>query len=156
VTRGRREAAADWLVVIGALALFGSLFLTWSHQFSPAFLAEWGASDQLRGVPRDPTAWQLFSAADAVLALLAGALVAVALRGSRAMRGCALVAAIGAVVFVAHALGHPPTNGANIFDPSLSVPDYAPNSPSSGPGEIVAMIALGLAIAGLTLSFTAD
>ena len=78
--------------MIGAGALFVSLFLTWSHQFSPGFLAQYGSSDQLIGVPHDPTAWQVYSAADVVLTLLAAALVAVALAGSRAARIAALVA----------------------------------------------------------------
>ncbi len=37
-----REAIADWLMVLGAPSLLLSLFLTWSHQFSPAFLARYG------------------------------------------------------------------------------------------------------------------
>ena len=156
MTRQRREVLADCVIVIGAAALLGSLFLTWSHQFSPAFLAVWGSSDQLRGVPHDPTAWQVYSAADVTLAALAGALVAVALRGNRAARACAALASLIAGAFIVHALGHAPTNGANIVDPALSVPNYAPNSPTAGVGEVVALGAIGLALAGLALSFTAD
>ncbi len=152
----RRERLADWLIVIGGGALFASLFLTWSHQFSPAFLAQWGSSDQLRGLPHDPTAWQVYSAADVVLALLAGGLVAVALAGGRTARIGALFAVAIALAFTLHALSAPPTNGANIFDPSLSVPNYAPNSPSAGPGETLAIVGLGAALIGLALSFTAD
>ncbi len=136
MTRARRETVADWLIVIGAAALLGSLFLTWSHQFSPAFLAAWGTSEQLRNVPHDPTAWQVYSIADVVLAVFAVGLVAVALRGNRAARLCAIAGCGLAVAFIVHALAHAPTNGANIFNPSLSVPDYAPNSPTSGVGEI--------------------
>jgi hypothetical protein len=156
MTRGQREAIADWLIVIGAAALFASLFLTWSHQFSAAFLAEWGSSEQLAGVPHNPTAWQVYSAADVVLAAFAVGLVAVALAGSRTVRAWAVVAALVAGAFVIHALGHPPTNGANIFNPALSVPNYAPNSPSAGVGEVVALAGLAVAVAGLGLSFTAD
>ena len=43
-----------------------------------------------------------------------------------------------------------------MFDPAPSVPSYFPNSPASGPGETVAIVALAVAIAGLALSFTAD
>ena len=81
MSREQREVTADLLVVVGALGLFASLFLAWSHQFSPAFLAEWGTSAQLQGIPHDPTAWQVYSTVDVVLAVLAVALVAVALRG---------------------------------------------------------------------------
>jgi hypothetical protein len=156
VSTERREVIADWLILAGAIALLVSLFLAWSHQFSPAFFARWGGSDQLRGVPRDPTAWQVFSAIDVILALLAAALVAVALVGSRGARFAALVAAFGGLGIALHALGSPPTNGANIFDPSLRVPDYFPNSPTAAAGETVAIAGLLAAIAGLALSFTAD
>jgi len=156
VTRQQREAIADWLIVVGAAALLVSLFLTWSHQFSPAFLAAWGSADALRGVPHDPTAWQVYSSTDVVLAVLAVAMVVVALVGNRAARFCAVLGCAIAAGFTVHALSHPPTNGANIFNPALSVPAYAPNDPSSGPGEIVALAGLALGLAGLGLSFTAD
>ncbi len=156
MTREHREVAADWLIVIGAVALLCSLFLTWSHQFSSAFLAAWGAADVLRGVPHNPTAWQVYSSMDVVLACLAVGLAVVALLGSRAARACALVGCAVAIAFTVHALAHPPTNGASIFNPALSVPNYAPNDPTSGPGEVVALAALGVAAAGLVLSFTAD
>ncbi len=142
--------------MIGAGVLFGSLFLTWSHQFSPAFLAAWGASEQLRGVPHDPTAWQVYSTADVVLAALAVCLVVVALAGNRAARLVAIAGCGIAVAFILHALGQAPTNGANIFNPALNVPTYAPNSPTSGVGEIVALVGLGVGLCGLVVSFTAD
>jgi hypothetical protein len=147
---------ADWLIVVGAVGLLVSLFLTWSHQFSARFLAQWGASAQLRGVPHDATAWQVYSVADVILALLAAGLLAVALAGGRAARLGAAVAAAIALGFTLHALSTPPTNGANIFDPSLSVPHYVSNSPSAGSGETIAIAALTIAIMGLILSFTAD
>jgi hypothetical protein len=143
VTEARRERVADLLILTGAAVLFASLFLTWSHQFSLAFLARWGGSDQLRGVPHDPTAWQ---------AGLAG----VALIGTRAVRAGAMVAVGLAVAFILRALTLPPITGANIFDPSLAVPNYFPHSPGAGVGETVAIAGLGVALAGLLLSFTAD
>ena len=90
--RGQREVVADWLVIVGAIVVLASLFLTWSHQFSRAFLAELGSSAQLQGVPHDPTAWQVYSTADVLLALLAVALVLVALRGGPRVRFVALLA----------------------------------------------------------------
>jgi hypothetical protein len=152
----RRELLADWLIVAGGIALFISLFLTWTHQFGAAFLAQFGSSSQLRGVPHDPTAWQVYSAADVLLALLALALVVVALVGGRRSRIGALVASATALAFTLHALSKPPTNGANIFDPSLSVPAYFPTGATFGPGITVAIVALGVALIGLALSFTAD
>jgi hypothetical protein len=148
-----REAIADWLMVISAPILFLSLFLTWSHQFSPAFLARYANTPALAGIPRDPTAWQVYSIADVLLALLAGGLIAVALQGSRRGRVAVLLGLVVAIGFVIHALGTPPTNGANLFDPSLGT--YAPNHPSSAAGEIVALVGLLLGIAGVLLSFTA-
>jgi hypothetical protein len=157
VSKETREALSDWFVVAGALLLFGSLFLTWSHQLSPSFLALFGSYGPLRGVPRDPTAWQVYSAADVCLAVLAAGLFLVALVGSRATRLVSLFAAALGLAFVLHALSSPPTNGAaNIFNPANSVPNYLPLSPGAGLGETVALVALGLAIAGLALSLTAD
>jgi hypothetical protein len=148
----RRERIADWSIVIGAVGLFVSLFLTWSHQFSAAFLAEWGSSYQLIGVPHDPTAWQLFSATDVLLALLAAGLLAIALIGGRTARLVAIFPSGIALAFALHALSTPPTNGANIFDPSLSVPAYFPNSPTAGIGVTFAIVALCVALLGLVLS----
>ena len=156
LTNEQREVIADWLIVAGAALLFVSLFLSWSHQFSPAFLAVWGTSDALRGVPLSPNAWQVYSSADVLLALLAVALVAVAVLGSRPARFGVLAAALIALAFTLHALAVPPTNGATIFNPALNVPNYFPSSATSGPGETLALIALGVGIAGLGLSFTAD
>jgi hypothetical protein len=143
---------ADWLIVLGAVVLFASLFLTWSHQFSRPFLAEFGTSELLRGAPRDPTAWQVYSSVDVVLALIAGALFATALVGSRPARIGAMLAVAVALAFIVHALGAPPTNHATVFDPALSVRNYA----TPGIGETVAIVGLGLALGGLALSFTAD
>jgi hypothetical protein len=156
MSNDRRELVADWLVIVGAIGLFISLFLPWSHQFSAAFLAQWGASDLLRGVPHDPTAWQVYSSTDVLLALLAIALVVVALKGSRRVRAGAAAAAAVGLAFTLHALSTPPTYGANIFDPSLSVPNYFPNTPTAGIGETLAVIAIVVSLIGLVLSFTAD
>jgi hypothetical protein len=154
VRREQREVIADWLVIVGAVVLLLSLFLTWSHQFSRAFLAEWASTPQLQGIPHDPTAWQVYSSADVFMAVLAVALVLVALRGGPLVRVAAVVGAGIALAFTIHALSVPPTNGATVFDASTG--RYAPNSPTSGAGEVVAIVGLGLAVFGLALSFTAD
>lgn len=151
-----RELFADWLIVVGGLGLLLSLFLTWSHQFSPRLLTAFGSSAQLRGLPHDPTAWQVYSAADVLLALLAVGLIAVALVGGRTVRMVALIAAAVGLAFTLHALSAPPSSGANIFDPSLSVPAYFPNSPTAGVGVTLAIVAVVVALVGLALSFSAD
>jgi hypothetical protein len=156
VSKGEREAVSDWLMFLGAPILFGSLFLTWSHQFSPAFLAQYAHTPALEGVPRDPTAWQVYSIVDVLLAILAAGLMAAALRGTRNGRIAVLIGLVIAAAFTVHALGTPPTRGADLFDPSLRPPAYTPDHPRSGAGEIVAMIGLGLGIVGVLLSFTAD
>ncbi len=183
MSRQRQERAAHALTAAGGVGLFGSLFLTWSHQFSSAFLLQWGSSDAVRGVPHDPTAWQVYSAVDVLLGLLSAALVIIAARGLRGAGGAsrwggadgagspgqtagagrahgsreAAIAAAGiALAFTLHALDTPPSNGTNIFDSSLSVPGYVANTPTSGAGETVAIIALGAAIAGLLLSLVSD
>lgn len=154
MSKGRREATSDTLMLIGAPILLGSLFLSWSHQFSRPFLARFGGSAALQGIPRDPTAWQLYSIADVLLALVAVSLLGVALRGTRNAR-VALTLALGvALAFTVRAIAVPPTNGANIFDSALG--RYAANSPGAGPGETLALVALALGAAGVLLSFTAD
>jgi hypothetical protein len=150
-----REGVADWMIVFGAFLLLLSLFLTWSHQFTNAFVQEAGA-DALRGIPRDPTAWQVYSIADVLLALLACALVVAALVAGRGARISALVASALALVFTIHAANVPPTNGINIATPDAGVAHLVPSTATSAGGEVVAIVALGIAIAGLALSFTAD
>jgi hypothetical protein len=147
---------ADWLMVVGAMALVASLFLPWSHQLSGAVRAQYGASAALQGVAANPTAWQVYSAVDVVFALLAAALLVAALRGSRPARLALMAALAIAAAFTLHALSVPPTNGATLFDPSLTPPGYTPNPPGAGRGETLALVALGLGLGGLALSFTAD
>jgi hypothetical protein len=147
---------ADWLMVVGAIALVASLFLPWSHQLSAAVRAQYGASAALQGVPANPTAWQVYSAVDVVFALLAAALLVAALRGSRPARLAVMAALAIAAAFTLHALSVPPTNGATLFDPGLIPPGYTPNPPGAGRGETLALVALGLGLGGLALSFTAD
>jgi hypothetical protein len=152
VSKRVREVISDWLMLVGAPILFGSLFLTWSHQFSPAFLAQYGNTQALAGVPRDPTAWQVYSIVDLLLAALAAGLLAAALRGWRGLRVAVLLGLLVAIVFTIHALGTPPTNGANLFDPSLNA--YSPNHPTAAAGEVVALVGMGIGLAGVLLSFT--
>ena len=139
-------------MTIGALLLFGSLFLTWSHQFSASLLARYENSPVLRGIPHNPTAWQLYSIVDALLALLAAAIAVVARFGNRRARLSLAAFVLVALAFVVHALKIPPTNGANVYDPFAHPPGYVANSPRSGPGELVAAVALGLTIVGTALS----
>jgi fatty acid desaturase len=156
VTRATRETLSDWLMTLSAPILFGSLFLTWSHQFSRSFVSQYGASSALRGIPRDPDAWQVYSAADVLLALLGAGLLALALWGGRLRRLTVALALAVALAFTLHASSSPPTNSVPVFVPSLNAPAYASSSPSSGPGVIVALVALGLGIAGVLLSYSAD
>lgn len=143
-------------MVIAGLTLLGSLFLPWSHQLSASVLARYGAGAALEGVPHDPTAWQVYSAVDVLLALLAAGLLAVALRGGRPVRLGLMAALAVAAAFTLHALSVPPTNGVTVFDPGLRPPGYALNAPGAGTGETLALVAIGLGLSGLVLSFTAD
>jgi hypothetical protein len=148
-----REVVADWMIVLGALVLLLSLFLTWSHQFTKAFETQVGAA-QLQGVPSDPTAWQVYSIADVLLALLAVVLVVAAAVAGRRARISALVAAAVGLAFTLHAMSVAPTNGANVS--SGNPAHLLASTATSGAGEVLAVVALGLAIVGLALSFTAD
>lgn len=121
------------MILFGAVGLLVALFLPWSHEHG------------LPGFPSSPSAWQVYSVVDVLLALLVAGLVAVALLGGRTPRVVVLLGAAVAVVFTVHALSVPPTNGA-----------FPADTPASAAGEIVAIAALGVAIAGLALSFTTD
>jgi hypothetical protein len=154
--RRRGGLVGDWLIAIGAVGLLASLFLTWSHQFSLRLLALPGARVGLRGVPADPTAWQLYSIADAMLALLAVALGLAALIGGRRFRLVVVPFAGAALAFVVHALSKPPTNGVRLVNPAAVVPQYLPVSPTAGAGETVALVALGVALVGIALSLIPD
>jgi hypothetical protein len=154
VSKAHLESAADWLMVLGAAALLVSLFASWSHQFSAAFLAQWGGTGLLGDVPRDPTAWQVYSIADVLLALIAAGLVANALAGAPRARLLMLCAIAIAIAFTLHALSHPPTNGVTVFDSKLA--GYVPNSTRAGLGETLALAGLGCGLTGLLLSFAAD
>jgi hypothetical protein len=156
VSKGMRVTISDWLMAIAGPLLLGSLFLTWSHQLSASLRARYGATAALTGVPADPSAWQVYSAADVFLALVAVGLFLVALLGGRAGR---IVLALGlgvALAFVIHAISVPPTNGAIVFDPTLVPPAYTGNAVSSGAGEVLALVALVLGGVGVALGFAAD
>lgn len=154
MSRRLRETVSDWLMALAAPLLLGSLFLAWSDQFSGAFARRWGDTSALRGVPRDPTAWQLYSAADVLLALVAAGLLAVSLWGGRARRVALALALAVALAFTAHAAVVPPTNGATIFNAATGA--YVRNDPSPGAGEYLALAALALGAAGVAVAFTAD
>ena len=151
-----RETISDWLMAISGPLLLGSLFLVWSHQLSTGLRARYGATSVLAGVPADPTAWQVYSGADVLLALVGVGLIAVALWGGRARRIALALALVVALAFVIHALAVPPTNGALLFDPTLVPPGYTANVVSSGAGEVLALVALGLGGVGVGLAFTVD
>ena len=143
-------------MVIGAVALFVSLFLTWSHQLPAALLNAFAGSAAIQGVPRDPTGWQVYSVADVLLALLAAVVAALALRGrSRPLRLTGLAAVGVGLAFVVHAHSVAPTNGTLLLDPA-NPPAYLPHVATPGVGETVAIVALGLAAAGLMLSLGVD
>lgn len=148
----RVQTLADWLLLVGALALFASLFLTWSHQPLPSVPSGLDGSAAVAGLPRNPTAWEVYSVADVLLALLAGGLAALALRGrSRGARITGLVAIGVALAFVVHAASRAPSNG--LYLPSLGSVGTAA---SPGVGEVVAIVALALAAAGLVISLGFD
>jgi hypothetical protein len=152
----RAGPAADWLIALGAIGLFVSLFLTWSHQISVALLAVPGARVALQGVPPNPTGWQVYSVADVALAALAVALALAALIGHRRFRAIVLPFVLVALGFVLHALSSPPTNGVRLVNPGAVIPQYAPIAPTAGVGETVALLALLVALAGIALSLAAE
>jgi hypothetical protein len=154
VSARAREALADWLMALAAPLLLGSEFLTWSHQVRGELAARFGASAVLAGVPRDPTAWQVYSSADVLLALIAGGLAAVALWGGRVRRRFLLAGLLLGLAFTTHALLAAPRNGVLVFTPSDG--RYVDPGATAGAGEWVALIALVVGTAGVGLSMSAD
>jgi hypothetical protein len=144
------------MLIVAGVALAAALFLPWSHQFSATILTRYGHSQALAGVPRAPDAWQVYSIVDALLLVLALALALTPRIAGR--RGRLVVAGfvVVALAFTVHALKRAPTNGALIVNTATSPATYLPNSPKPGTGEDLAAVALGLAILGIALSFTAD
>jgi hypothetical protein len=154
VSARAREALADWLMTLAAPLLFVSEFLTWSHQVRGQLAARFGASAALAGVPRDPTAWQVYSSVDVLLALIAGGLAAVALWGGRGRRRFLLGGLLLGLAFTAHALVVAPRNGVLVFAPSAG--RYIDPGATAGAGEWVALVALVVGTAGVALSMSAD
>ena len=148
----RAAPVADWLIAIGAIGLFASLFLTWSHQISSTLLAVPGSHVALRGVPPDPTGWQAYIVADVVLTAVAVALALSALVGHRLFRAIVLPFALVGLAFVVHALSSPPTNGVRLVNPGTVIPQYVSIAPTAGVGELVALVALLVSLGGIALS----
>jgi hypothetical protein len=149
-----RETVADWTMMAAAVLLLISLFLVWSHQLSTAVVARYAGTGAFDGIPRSPDAWQVYTTADVLLALLAVGMVVAALRGGRALRMVLTAGVTIALAFVVRALGTPPTNGANVFDPATG--RSVATGAHAGVGVTVALVALAIAAAALLLSFTAD
>jgi hypothetical protein len=147
-----RELAADWLLVLGGATVLVSLFTPWSHQFPASLLSIPGLTVALRGVPRNPTAWQVYSSADVLLALLGAASIVVALVGRRSARiTVGLTAAIG-LAFAVHAMNVPPTNGLDLVNPVAPAHGYIGRTyASAAVGETVAVIGLALVVLGAAL-----
>lgn len=156
VSKDDGNVVADWLILFSAFVLTVSLFLPWSS-LSSAYVAVADRLHTLQGVATDPDAWQVYSAADVLLFVLAVMLVYTALAGPRAGRVVALVATVLALAFTIHAEAVPPTNGApSAFRPGLGVGSTVTPDPSSGAGEAAAIIALLVALGGLGLSLVTD
>jgi hypothetical protein len=138
------------VIVFGAVLLLASLFLPWSHQLSPQLLGAVGrGSPALFGVPANASGWQVYAAADVVLAVLAAALAAAGLFGARATLGWAAAGAAVAIAFVIHAISVPPTKGILIAHQVHGTAQYLPDTAGSGAGETVALIGLVIALLGL-------
>lgn len=155
MTRRRLELAADWLLIACAVGLVASEFLTWSHQYPRAALTVPGFAVALRGVPRDATAWQVYSGADVLIAMLAPALFACALLERPRVRLVMLVLVGGALAFALHALAVPPTNGVDIAIPLAGHSRSLRVLAGAGAGETVAIGVLGVALAALAAALVA-
>ena len=137
-----------------AVLLLISLFLVWTHQLSPTVVARYAGTGVFDGIPRNPNAWQVYTSADVLLALLSVGLMVGALRGGRTIRMVLIATVVIALAFVVHALGTPPTNGASVFAPATR--SYVATGAHAGIGVTVALVALAAAAAALLLSLTTD
>jgi len=139
-------------MVVGGAALLAALFLTWSHQFPPSLRSVPALSIALKGVPSSATAWQVYSIADVLLAVLAAALVVVALAGHRGARiAVGLAAAVG-LAFALHAMSVPPTDGLDVVNPAVPGRSYVGRAyASAGVGETVAVAGLAIGLVGALL-----
>ena len=139
-------------MVVGGAALLAALFLTWSHQFPPSLRSVPALSIALKGVPSSATAWQVYSIADVLLAVLAAALVVVALAGHRGARiAVGLAAAVG-LAFALHAMSVPPTNGLDVVNPAAPGRSYINGAYArAGVGETVAVAGLAVGLVGALL-----
>jgi hypothetical protein len=136
------------------LALLASLFLVWSHQLSAPALRSFRRAGALDGVVLNPTAWQLYTSMDVVLAAVAVGVVAAGALGGWRVRALAALLACAALAFVVHALAVPPTNGVLVIGPGAAgaAARYAVTGATAGVGETVAIAGLGVALAGLLIS----
>jgi hypothetical protein len=149
----RAGPVGDWLIALGAIGLFVSLFLTWSRQIPPALLAVPGAHV---GVPPDPTGWQVYSVADVALAALALALAVGAMIGRRRFLAILAAFVLVGLGFVVHALSSPPTNGVRLVNPGSVIPQYVAIAPTAGVGELIALVALVVALGGIAVSLVSE
>lgn len=149
-----RRIPDRWLTSLGSLALLVSLFLVWSHQLSAPALRSFRRAGALTGVVLDPTAWQLYTSMDVVLAALAVGVVAAGALGGWRARAVATLCTCAALAFVVHALVVPPTNGVLVIGPGTAgaAARYAVTGATAGVGETVAIAGLGVALGGLLMS----
>lgn len=155
-----RPGIGEALTGLGGVALLLSLFLPWSRQLTPQLAAAVGHAPALLGVVANPTAWQVYTSADVVLALLAAALMALGARPAAgpALRWSATAAAVLAMAFVAHALVVAPTRGVLFAHQvhgragAVSGTRYLPHTATRGSGEVLALGALAVALLGLGTS----
>jgi hypothetical protein len=150
LSRTRGSQAVGLLTCLGAAALIGSEFLTWSHQLGPAERRILHGA-VLFGVPTKPDAWQVYAIAGEVLAALAIGVVAAGLWGQRRVRALALAAVILGLIFVIRAAGTPPTNGLLLVAGGGDARQYLTDPATPGPGETVAIVGLALCAVGLVL-----
>jgi hypothetical protein len=141
-------------MMAASVLLLISLLLVWTHQLSPAVVARYAGTGTFDGIPRNPDAWQVYTSADVLLALVSVGLMVAALRGGRTIRMVLIAAVAVALAFVVHALGTPPTTGASVFAPATR--SYVATGAHAGIGVTVALVALAAAAAALLLSITAD
>ncbi len=150
MTKATRARAAVALIAAGGVALFVSLFLTWSATgLNGHVLVAFGALDRL---PKR-TGWETYSLADVLMAVLAAMLVLAAIVRNRAVRVVVAILALGGLAFAIHALVDPPTLArVNRVRPGFVLLFGS----AAGAGEIVAIAGIGVALTGLVVALLID
>ncbi len=140
---------ARGLTVAAGIALLVALFLTWtSMSLQQLALLAVTANGNLGRVSLSQNAWALYPGVAAALTAVALAVIATGGLGRRALVLPVGLVCLAAAVFVGVQLGDPPSAQPALSRVTVPSSGVAAHS-TTGAGEPVALVALGLAVVGM-------